>query len=196
MTETRVPDVLTPITPAILYAALRRAWPTVIGGLPQRCSLLVLLAQVAEETGWHACHCWNLGNVKHVPGDGHDFCEFRASEIVGGHEIFSTMAFRAFASLDLGAVDYLGLLHRHFAGAWQPVLDGDPAAFVRALKAAHYFTADEGLYTRNVVALFTALSHTIPADDLPVESLASNAIETAAAELGEVLHDGPTDPIA
>lgn len=191
MTETIVPDVLTPVTPTALYAALQQAWPNVIGGTPQRCSLLVLLAQVAEETGWHACHCWNLGNVKHVPGDGHDYCQFRASEIVGGKEVFSTMSFRAFASLDAGAVDYLTLLHRRFASAWPAVLDGDPAAFVHALKLEHYFTADEGLYSKNVVALFTALSHTIPSDPEDVSALAQNAIETAAIELGDPARSDP-----
>lgn len=137
MSETQVPDQLTPVTPAALYAALHAVAPEL-----SRASLLVLLAQVAEETGWRACHNFNLGNVKHVPGDGHNYCVFRASEVENGVEKFFDMAFRAFASLEEGATDYLALLKKRFVSAWPAVLAGDPAAFVHALKLAHYFTAD------------------------------------------------------
>src|ERR1700761_8246739 len=108
MAERLLPDVLTHVTPSALYAALRDAWVPMFGTAAPRNALLVLLAQVGEETGWHACHCWNLGNVKHVPGDGRDYTEFRASEIVGGKEVFSTMAFRAFETLEAGAAGLLG----------------------------------------------------------------------------------------
>lgn len=65
--------------------------------------------------------------------------------------------FRAYATLDEGAADYLGLLRKRFASAWPAVVAGDPAAFGRALKAAHYYTADEAEYTRGLVSIVRTL---------------------------------------
>ena len=62
--------------------------------------------------------------------------------------------FRAYDSLDEGAVDYLALLHRRFASAWPAVIEGDPGKYSRLLKAARYYTADEDHYTRSVTSLF------------------------------------------
>jgi hypothetical protein len=54
--------------------------------------------------------------------------------------------FRAFATLDEGARDYVQMQRIRFASAWPAVLAGDPAAFGHALKLAHYYTADEAGY--------------------------------------------------
>lgn len=62
--------------------------------------------------------------------------------------------FRAFHTIDEGALDYMGMLNRRFARAWPAVLAGDPAAFSHALKMQGYYTADEGQYTRGVIAIF------------------------------------------
>lgn len=37
----------------------------------------VIWAQFQAETGGTHCFCWNIGNVKHVTGDGFDFCALR-----------------------------------------------------------------------------------------------------------------------
>lgn len=62
--------------------------------------------------------------------------------------------FRAYRGLDEGARDYFDLLRKRFASAWPAVEAGDPASFSRLLKQARYYTADEGHYTRGLVAIF------------------------------------------
>ena len=62
--------------------------------------------------------------------------------------------FRAYRTIDEGAADYLGLLHKRFSKAWPAVIAGDPSQFSHLLKASRYYTADEQQYTRSVVSLF------------------------------------------
>lgn len=58
--------------------------------------------------------------------------------------------FRAFRSLNEGVADHLGFLQRRFKSAWPALLAGDVAGFVRALRQAGYFTADEAPYLKGV----------------------------------------------
>ncbi len=53
--------------------AVLRGWHLVGDGVPLEQSIGVLYAQYMIETGGKSCFGWNLGNVKHVAGDGHDF---------------------------------------------------------------------------------------------------------------------------
>ena len=165
MTESLVPAVRTSCTAAEMYAALRGA-----SGLT-RAQVLVLLAQSAFETGrWGSMWCWNFGNAKHVPGDGRDYYQIRCNEIINGREVWfeppdPATSFRAFPTIDAGCADYLALLEHRFAAAWPAVLAGDPAAFSHELKLAHYYTADEALYTRNLVSLYAEFDRTVPQDD-------------------------------
>lgn len=170
MTDPReLPNVLTPAPLADVATALSDAWQALLGETPSQESLLVLLSQWTLETGGgHACHAWNLGNAKSVPGDGRSWTFFRCSEILAGKEVFfdpphPQCRFRAFESLADGAADYLELLHRRFAVAWPAVVAGDAAAFGHALKAAHYYTADEHAYTALLVRLMGQLRGALPA---------------------------------
>ena len=159
-----LPDTLTHATPAEVGRALVRAWRALEGRDPDRRSIVVLLAQGALETGrWKSMHCWNLGNVKSVDGDGRSWTFFRCNEVLGGRVVWfdpphPACRFRAFDTLDEGALDYLALLRRRYVSAWPAVLVGDPVAFVRALKRARYFTADEEPYVRAVASLFAEFS--------------------------------------
>ena len=179
MTENLVPAKQSHHTAADLYNALRTAAPEL-----SRVSLLVLLAQWDLETGGGVfMWCNNIGNAKHVPGDGHDYCAFRHNEIIDGKEIWidpPNDPFRAYSTLADGAKDYLAMLQREFRAAWPAVLAGDPAAFVRAIKAAHYFTGDEASYQRNVVALDAQLARELPQDP-PLSDVARQAILDAGA---------------
>ncbi len=160
MTPEELPDVLTHVGPEELATALVIAWRALFGVAPARKSILVLLAQSALETGrWKSCHAWNLGNFKSRPGDGRSWTFYRCNEILNGKiEWFNPphpqCRFRAFQSLQEGAVDYLGSMRRNFASAWPAVLSGDPRAFVCSLKAANYFTADEGPYEHSATSIF------------------------------------------
>lgn len=193
--ETLHADALTPVTVSEVYASLRASWRRLLGGEPQRCSLLVLLAQWAFETGrGRAMHCWNVGNIKHVPGDGRDFCQFRASEIVAGVETLSVMSFRAYADLDAGCADYLTVLRAEFRYAWPAVEGGDPADFAHRLKLAHYYTADEAIYSRGLVALVAALDREIGPDTSP--DLPTVAEAGIVESLNETIPDRDPPPSA
>jgi hypothetical protein len=163
----RLDDTVTPVSPAEVLGALGRAWSKTFGQEADRKSLLVLLSQWALETGrGKSMHCYNLGNVKST-GQSGDWCFFRCNEILNGKvEWFDPdhpqTRFRAFATLDDGALDYLTTLHQRFEKSWPSVLAGDPAAFVHALRLQNYFTANEATYTKTAVSLFDEFSRTLP----------------------------------
>jgi hypothetical protein len=196
VTEQLLPDHLTPITPQALYLALKIAAPAAVGCELGRASLLVLLAQIDEETSFKAVHRWNLGNVKHVPGDGHDYVQFRCNEIINGKEVWfdpphPAASFRAYATIEDGALEYLSLLKRHFYLAWPAVLAGDPAQFAHLLKTEHYYTADEARYTAAVVALDKHLDSLISMDDPTpfTGALAVVAVDTQPTPPGDLPDD-------
>jgi hypothetical protein len=188
----RLEDRLTPVTPTEVLDALGAAGSQVLGSTPHRTSLLVLLSQWALETGrGHSMHCYNLGNVKSNQKSG-DWCFFRCNEIIKGKVVWfnpdeAGCCFRAFATLDDGALDYLKTLRERFGRVWPAVDAGDPAMFSHLLRMNRYYTADEGQYTRTLVALFNEFSRTIPAAGAPspVPNLYTEAgIQTALEALG------------
>jgi Putative peptidoglycan binding domain len=188
----RLPDQLTPVTPAAVLDALGQAWQTEFGAAPHRTSLLVLLSQWALETGrGRSMHCYNLGNVKSNQKSG-DWCFFRCNEVIGGRVVWfdpddPACCFRAFTSLDAGALDYLRILHARFSRAWPAVESGDPAQFSHLLKVSRYYTADEGQYTRTLTSLFVEFSRTLqnPGSPAPVPDLYHEAgIQTVLKTLG------------
>ena len=163
----------TPVTALVMYDALERAWVANFGDFPKRESLLVLLAQWAIETGRGAgMHNFNVGNVKSVAGDGHDFTFFTCNEIMGivaahhavlasplaeiewesqermvasvlFHPAHPACRFRAFETLEAGVIDHLAFLARKFKTSWAAVVAGDPALFAHLLKLNGYYTGDE-----------------------------------------------------
>jgi hypothetical protein len=161
------------IAPQDVYAAIHDAWGSLVGTVPQRGQILVLMAQQAFETGWwHYCWDYNLGNAKHVAGDGRDYCMIRLNEVIGGKVVWfdppnPATWMRAFDSLSAGVVDYLALMRGQFGYAWPAVEAQDPAAFCHALKARGYFTDDVDHYTSNVLGCYHSLSLTIPPDAVP-----------------------------
>lgn len=184
-----VPDLLTPLTPAEAATCFWRAWRRVVGGEPPRRQLALLLAQSCLETGWwRSVHRFNFGNVKVGSSWEGDYCQFRCNEVIGGRlEWFDPphpqTSFRAHATADEGAAEHLAFLSRRpgYAAAWAALLSGDAAAYVRALKAAGYFTASLALYERAVLSLVSRFEALIagmappPEDEEPPRSPASDA---------------------
>jgi len=177
MTEELLPNVLTPVDPEALADALVHAWRKLLGTIPSREAILILLAQSAHETGrWKSCHCWNLGNAKGKAGDGRDYTQFRVWELVNGKKVWfdpphPATRFRAFRSLEQGVIDYFGVLRGRYASAWPAIEAGDARAFVHALKVKGYFTDTEENYARAVVSfvnLYRAQLHfeVRPQDDI------------------------------
>lgn len=73
MTERCVPVVQTLPTMADYVRAVMRSWSVLFGGVPLEQSIAVLFGQYVIETGMRACFGWNIGNVKHVKGDGFNY---------------------------------------------------------------------------------------------------------------------------
>ena len=188
MGEQLLQDHLTPCSPAELYASLKAAWVRFAqDSAPTRAGLLVLLSHWALETGWgHYCHAFNLGNKKRVPGDGHDYVQFRCNEIINGQVVWIDppapgCQFVAFPDLDSGALDYFIGMRGQFRSAWPAVIAGDPAQFCHLLKLAHYYTADEALYTHNAVWCFNKLDATIPADPIVAASTEDGGVAAGSS---------------
>lgn len=98
--------------------------------------------------------------------------------------------FRAYETLDEGAVDYLLLLRRRFSKAWPFVLAGDPVGFVHAIKQQGYFTASEATYAASVRTIFSGLRAKLHVDteSLPVlsEAEARRTLSLVATNLREL----------
>ena len=181
--------VKTPVKVEELALALCDAYSFYFGSWPSKDSIRVLLAQWALETGWgKSMWCYNLGNVKSHSDDGYDFCYFACNEVLPtkyakrlqsknpktvritrdrGDETsvvwfypkHPACRFRAFKSLEDGAKDYIRTITANFGKAWRYVVEGKPAAFSRALKKLHYYTADEASYTATLEAVFSKLDY-------------------------------------
>jgi hypothetical protein len=77
---TKLPDYKTTLVKEDLAKSVWAAWVHLFGGNPKKESIWVLLAQIQLETGLKYCHNFNLGNVKSVEGDGHDYQFFGCGE--------------------------------------------------------------------------------------------------------------------
>lgn len=185
----------TPATVPELADALERAWREELRSEPSRAPLLVLLAQWHLETGGgKACIAWNLGNAKSVPGDGYDWVEFQTTEVVRGVVVHLAQRFRAFASLEEGATDYLRLLVRRFAIAWPAVLAGDAAGFAVALHDAHYYTAHVEDYTRGMVERMRLVDREWPAENATSPDVAPPGAPSSMLEVQQALKALGYDP--
>jgi hypothetical protein len=189
MSNMRVDDRLTEVSPKDLFAALRAFTHSTPAPL-SRASLILLVSQFALETGGgRACHNFNLGNVKKVDGDGHDWTMFATQEVIGGkvvtfHPPDRATWFRAYADLEDGVKDYYAEIERDFASSWPFVVAGDVPGFCHALKVRGYYTAPESTYTAGVQRWYDLLERTLPLEDNPgLSDLAGNANETAIDEL-------------
>ena len=192
------------MTAAQVYAALRVAWIALLGTQPPRASLLTLLAQWSVETGGGgASNNWNLGGIKHTPGDGSNFALYPTQErfarayaqtlIAAGH---ATMArddggetilvaleqkFRAYPDLDTAAADYLRTLRHDFGFAWPAVESGDTQDFAHRLKARSYYTATESSYASALATRYVSLDRQIP-EDSPDDTPTTPDSPTALAD--------------
>lgn len=89
--------------------------------------------------------------------------------------------FRAFDTIEAGAVDYLDLLHNRFGGAWADLLVGDPQRFAYALREQGYYTADKDKYATGLASLQREFSK-IPIDLSPPAVDVTAALAAVQAE--------------
>jgi hypothetical protein len=95
---------------------------------------------------------YNFGGIKGTGPSGMSAI-YKTREGWGDSEVRISDRFRAYASAEEGAADYVGLLARRYPEAVQAAQGGDPRGFVQGLKARGYFTGNEASYVKSVTAL-------------------------------------------
>jgi hypothetical protein len=163
------------------------AWTSQFGTPPTSDQLMVLLAQWGLETGNGASMIqYNVGNFKHVDGDGLDWTTFETTEVDSdGDTETLDQNFKAWPDLASGVAYYLGAMappSGRFAAAWPAVLAGDTDQFAFLLKQQGYYTADESAYAAGL----NARKSQFEALDLP-DPQVSDAGEAVASNLPTIL---------
>lgn len=185
----QVPPTRTQLSGREAADALEAAWTRAHGTPPSPGTLSILVGQWAHETGRGAAmHNFNFGGLKGTGPSGASTV-YRTREGSGASEVQVQDRFRAYASAEEGAGDYLSLLERRYPEALQAAQRGDPAGFVHALKSHGYFTGDPAAYAKSVTGLaqqalslgFDALG-TGPNASAPPGSLTPAALNAALSQ--------------
>jgi len=142
----QVPDTRTPVTPAAMWPVMGARSGVKTGSPPTAGQLMIIMAQWMLETGdGQEFIQYNVGNIKHTPTDGLDWCSYMTTE--GDPPVKMVQSFKAYPSLEAGIDAYLSVfLTGRYSNAWPFVLDGDPDGFSQALKDRGYYTANEAGY--------------------------------------------------
>lgn len=136
----------TPVSRADLRNAIAKAYKTVTGKAATANVLDTLTAHASLETGsGGSMYNFNFGGIKGTSPTG-ETAKTRTKEVIDGKEIEIRDGFRAYHSLDEGALDYVKLMKGRFGGAVSKAESGDLDGFAHALKQANYYTADETKY--------------------------------------------------
>ncbi len=177
-----VPATRTLLTFEGAAAALRDALTHELKQEPHSTVLALALAKTALETGrWQSMWNFGFGNVKSGPVYDGFFTCIPLNEVINGRTVWFVpegqlagrpgtpvvgqrwtlppghpqTRMRAYVSAEEGARAYVRFVaaSKRYAAAWLALLNGDAVGYVRELKRAGYFTADESQYLRGVVAL-------------------------------------------
>ena len=214
----------TPVDRKEMFQALAVGWSSLFKETPKKESVLLLLAHWALETGWgRSMWCYNLGNVKAGRSWKGRYCYFKCNEVLS-HEAAGRYArgdpdrtkitrirsdgksiiwfypkhacckFRAFDTLEEGAVDHLTLLknHKNFSKAWGAVVAGDPELFCIKLRRAGYFTADLDRYTRAVTRCFYMCKQSLVDVEVPSMEVPS-VVDPSVFEPLEEFEESPLE---
>lgn len=180
----------TPVARADLRAAIGRAYHKLTGKAPSGSLLDTLTAHASLETGSGSqMYNYNFGGIKGRSPTG-ETARCRTKEVENGREIEIRDGFRAYRTLDDGALDYVRLMRDRFGGAVSRAEAGDLDGFAHALKKAAYYTADETKYAAALHGL----------DDPAAKANAGVASSKAISRLGGLGHfnlsvgDGDTPP--
>ena len=193
--RTERPKVVAPTKTSVdkpqIRAAIASAYRAQTGTTAPQGLLDTLTAHVSHETaGGAMMHNFNFGGIKGVSPGGMT-ANTKTKEVLGGKEVSIVDGFRAYASIGDGAADYVSFMRTRFPGALDKAKSGDIAAFSHALKAGHYYTADEGAYTRalsahaGTSASAGARSPELPTTDPTASLLTSRALCQINMALGD-----------
>lgn len=163
-----IPNQITPVNDDDVVHALSNAYASVVGKKPDKGKLGLMVGQVALETGGtgsghlRSVHNYNLGNIRGEYNG--SWTSFTAGEIEKGKEVIYQPGehnkFRAYPSLDAGAVDYVRMLQSrpHW---WDGLQTGTVDGFIKGLTTyPAYFTAGAQTYAnvlRQRMALYQPL---------------------------------------
>ena len=149
----------TPVSIPDMWTVLGQRFAALFGSPASSGQLLILAAQWCLETAnGQSMVRYNVGNVKHVAGDGLDWVAFTTTEYVDGSPVVMTQLFKAYPSIEAGVDAFLDMfLTGRYSTAFPFILDADPAGFVHALAERGYFTAPEASYLAGVEARLSQL---------------------------------------
>lgn len=161
-TSTQVAATATPISVSDMWQVMSAGFAAQTGMLPSTEQLSVVMAQWMLETNSGAQMIqWNVGNIKHVSGDGQNYATYQTSECQGSGTNCSNQSasFVAYSSLADGVNAYFSLFFGggRYASAWPAVMAGDVSAFATLLRAEGYYTASESSYAQGMQARITQL---------------------------------------
>jgi hypothetical protein len=143
----------TSVTKQELRGAIERALTKTEGHRPSSRLVDVLTAQASLETAsGDRMYNFNFGGIKGAGPSGMT-AVLKTREVLDGKEVVIHDGFRAYRSLDEGALDYVKLLERRFGAALEPASRGDVAGFAAALKKSGYYTASVADYTKGLTSL-------------------------------------------
>lgn len=173
----------TKVSRAELRAALGRALERSDGHRPAAGLVDVLTAHASLETAsGDRMYNFNFGGIKGVSPSG-STAVCRTREVLAGKEVVVHDGFRAYASLDEGALDYVRTMKTQFSAAVAAASRGDVAGFASALKSAHYYTASEADYAHGLGSLMGASSGKAVSEST---ASASSALGLSSAGLARV----------
>jgi hypothetical protein len=148
-----VAPVKTPISGTQAASAIRAAYQRVVGETPSGETLAILTSHWSLETARGTrMYNYNFAGIKGTSPEGLSTA-LATREGHGATAVRIRDGFRAYSSAESGAVDYVSLLERRYAGALDAARAGDPAQFAARLKQKGYYTGDEALYTQGIVRL-------------------------------------------
>lgn len=152
----RVKRVQTPVSNAEMLESITRVWNKLFHNKPTKEQLAMIMSHNDLETGFRkSMWNYNIGNITVGNSDHtHNYYDDLETneQISPGKWQSAKLKYRAFDSLDEGMEDYLKFISKR--PGWQWILDPNPEAYSKALKASGYYTANESDYTRNMKGLF------------------------------------------
>lgn len=145
-----------------MRAAIARAHQRVTGQAPKPAMLDILTAHVSHETAnGERMFNYNFGGIK-GPSERGLVARYGTTEFFDGKKTSIRAGFRAYRSLNEGAVDYVKFMRAGYGKAVAEAERGDVDGFSAALKRRGYYTAPQDAYAAAMRAHVRQGAHGAP----------------------------------
>lgn len=152
---------ITPMGRQDAISFLADAWRESQGEAPSDSTLAVLCAHWSHETDHgRRMHAYNFGGIKGVGPSGQSLVIWTREHV--GEERLVRRTFRAYASAEEGARDYVNLLAERYSVAFRAAREASIERFVTGLGSRGYFTDDEQTYLRSLARLVRECARDLP----------------------------------